>query len=579
MKQTRWIVFLMLVLSAGAAGDIVFTTDGREIEGEVTQADGVVTINTPEGQTIEVAEDDVIHIVVQRSNQPRNGSGDLPPDYNPPTVDNLPDEDPTSDPIIDGGSTAPRVITPPVVSFDLDKITRPDVIAFKYMRLIVEAPPAEAVELDQTLQIWQGRSHDQLRRIGTDWIRPDVFITKRENFTELLNDASDFARELSQVRDDDEDADTTRARLTRQLESAMLKAANSWADPEIRRFLRAVAHYQAGNYDNAADDFDYLRRAYPMVTAYHQGYGLATMEIPGQELEALAAFINALSLEPDSSAMLSNLLAGIENVPGHQVTSDVFQQARDIKETYHDAAIDSRRPQQLSWAMPTERAWLSRTSSLPVPPCDRIVYRQGWAIPVTKDLLLIDREVVRDAARVFIRLSDEALVPGTVMTNNSLRTYLPTMAMIRTREATFTPVALAAEPDYQPGNGVSFIGVGLYVEMGTDERSVQTTVLEINEKRPSAILDSLSAGEGATAVFDLQDQLVGFIEGKTDYLEDDGGDGEFIPISQPLANSLLNLAQARSSNSTRSLRKTIDPIAAEGLGFHVFAIATETFNE
>ncbi len=573
MKRTRWIVLLAWTFSAIAAGDVVFTKDGREIEGQVTQADGIVTVTTPEGGTIEIPKEDVLGIAVE---PPEKQEADLPPDYNPPVTDDLPDTPPDMNPAIDTDSQAPRIITPPTVSLDLDKITRPEPIAFRYMRLIAEATPDEAVELDRTLQIWQGHCHDRLRKIGTDWVKPDVYGEKRETFTELMDNATEIAQELAQVDDDDEDADDTRARLTRQHEAAMLRAANMWADPEIGRFLKAVAYYQAGDYDNAADEFNYLRRAYPLITAYHQGYGLAAMEVPGDELDALAAFINALSLEPDSQPMLNNLLAGIDNVPGHEARSDVFQQALEMRNTYRQSALDARRPQQLSWAMPTSRAWLCRNDSLPMPPCDRIVYRQGWAIPVAQDTLLIDRAVVRDAERVFIQIDDDTLVPATALSTNSLKQYLPTMAMVQTQEATFTPVPVAAEPDYDTGRGVTFTGVGLYVEMGTEERSVQSLISEMDEKWPADIVDTVSAGEGSTAVFDLEDQLVGFLMGKTDYLEDGGGDGKFVPLSQPLRNSLLRIARTKPSTK-RSLREAIEPVSAEGTGFHVYAISTETF--
>jgi tetratricopeptide (TPR) repeat protein len=578
MKQIRWIVFLLLALPAIAGADVVFTSDGREIAGQVTEADGVVTITQANGDVTEVPEDEVIYIV-RRDEDGGNGSTDLPTDYAPPVMDELDNDEPTSEPAVDTSDESPRVITPPAVRFRLEDITRPDVIAFMYMRRIADAHGDNLVELDQTLQIWQGRAHDQARKVGNDWVTPNVFAARRENFEDLLDDATTLARELARIDDDDEDAEDTRAQLQRQLAAALLRAANSWADPEIRRFLQAVAYYQAEDYRSAARLFEQLRRDYPMVTAYHQGYGLSATMVSGQELDALSAFINALELEPESAAMLANLQEGLDNVPGSQTRDEIFQEALAVRERYRDSALETRPPANLTWVMPTSRGWLCRSGVLPLPSCDRIVYRQGWAIPVAADTLLVDREVTRDAGRVFIRIDEDTVVPAEVLRSNSLQSQLPMMAMIRTREAVFTPLQAIAEPNCSVGDGASFTALGLYTEMGTDPRHVATVVAEVLDGRPTVLMDALAAGESATAVTDSQGRLLGFLEGKTDYLATDGGEDAFIPISPDLGRQLVSLAQRRRNDSSRSIREPIEPIAVQGGGFQIFAIATETFDE
>ena len=75
-------LFFVAVLTIAARADIVYLSNGREIEGKATRKGDQVIIETPEGKTRTVAEKDVLYIAVgpirkhSSSSKPTSGKSD-----------------------------------------------------------------------------------------------------------------------------------------------------------------------------------------------------------------------------------------------------------------------------------------------------------------------------------------------------------------------------------------------------------------------------------------------------------------------------------------------------------------------
>ena len=593
----RSLLCLLLVAAWAclAPGDIVYTRGGGRHEGTVRREGETVFVETDAGEVVEIPADQVLYIST-------SSLADLP--------EGPADDGETSPPADDGtGGTGDEPVAPPPAppvsaddftggiapaaqAFSIDEATRPESIAFILMRQTAAAEtPRQAREIARQVQQWQAAAHDRQRRVGGKWMRPGDFTRSRQRFGELLADARQTARELADVDDDDQGADKKRADLRSALNAKLLRAAGVWIDDDIRMFLTGIAHYQTESYSLAIQAFERCRNAHPIVSAYQQGYGLALMEMPDRELDALAAFLDELRLDPDNKLALLRVTDAIENVPGARIKDALFAQAEETVAQYPESAFRAKR--KLVWHMPGEKDWSTKTGTLPVPFYDRLVYRQGVAVPIGSHTLLLDKEVLYDALEVFVLLDDGTIVPAAVVSQRSSEGEAP-LALIRTNEATFQPVAVSEDARFNAGSAVASYGLSIFPEMGTAPRRIVGKITAVPPRPTEPAEDddddnaaegvegaieldiALAPGESASPVLTGDKRLVGFLAGRTNFRRDNGGEDELIPFTD--IAPLVEEARKASSRSSSRIKRQFEPIATEATTFVVYCISSETLD-
>jgi len=587
---------MLLVVAAWAClapGDIVYIRGGGRHEGTVRREGETVFVEIDDGEVVEIPADQVLYIST-------SSLADLP--------DEAADNGETAPPADDGtGETGDELVAPPPAppasaddftggitpaaqTFSMDEATRPESIAFILMRQAAAAEtPRQAREIARQVQQWQAAAHDRQRRVGGQWLRPGDFTRSRQRFGELLVEARKTAKELADVDDDDQDADEKRADLRGALNTKLLRVAGVWIDDDIRMFLTGIAHYQTESYSLAIQAFERCRNAHPIVSAYQQGHGLALMKMPDRELDALAAFLDELRLDPDNKLALLRVADAMENVPGTRIRDAWFTQAEEMVAQYPESAFRIKR--KLVWHMPGEKDWSTKTGSLPVPLYDRLVYRQGIAVPIGSHTLLLDKEVLRDALAVFVLLDDGTIVPATILSQRSSDGVVP-LALVRTNEATFQAVAVSEDAQFHTGSAVATYGLSIFPEMGTAPRRIVGKITAVPpepaddddgdddaaEGLEGAIeLDiALAPGESASPVLTGDKRLVGFLAGRTNFRRDNGGEDELIPFTDIVP--LVEEARKSSSRSSSRIKRQFEPIATEATTFVVYCISSETLD-
>ena len=331
------------------------------------------------------------------------------------------------------------------------------------------------------------------------------------------------------------------------------------------------------------------------------------MAMPDRELDALAAFLDELRLDPDNKLALLRVTDAMENVPGARIRDALFAQAEEMVAQYPESAFRAKR--KLVWHMPGEKTWSTRTGTLPVPLYDRLVYRQGVAVPVGSHTLLVDREVLRDALEVFILLDDGTIVPAAAVSQHSSDGE-PPLAVVRTNEATFQAVAVSEDAQFNAGSAVATYGLSIFPEMGTTPRRIVGKITAVparpdetneddeaddddgdeaddddgdggdtdDEENVIALEVSIALvpGESASPVLTGDKRLVGFLAGRTNFRRDNGGEDELIPFTD--IAPLVEEARKSSSRSSGRIKRQFEPIATEATTFVVYCISSETLD-
>ncbi|HDZ19879.1 hypothetical protein LCGC14_0315560 [marine sediment metagenome] len=562
-----WFV-LIAILAGTLTADIVYTKDGRKIQGAVSHEADTVIIKTDDGVVV-IPADQVVHIAVETVDEPVDEPAETTPKPPPP---------PPAPPEGDAAAAAAAK------RFSQDKATRPESIVFMLMRRLAATPRGGDVsELRRRVKIWQAKAHDRERRIGGKWLRPGDVTIRRQKFYKEMETLTELSRDLAAVKDkhtdtdkDRKKAEKKRARLRSQIATAMRKTAETWPDEEIRNFLRGIAYYQVKNYASAAKAFERARKSNPLVAAYHQGEGLALVMVEGRELDGVAALVKELHLRRDKPEVARRLSEALKKVPGSKTHENVFKDARALVNSYPDNWLRApRRSRRMTWQMPGRAGWPSRDNKLPEPPYDRLVVRQAIGIPVDESVLLVDREVVEDALEVFVQIDAETLVPAQVGKSRRQppRGQTRKLALVTVGDHTFTPVAISADAVFKAGDAVKAFGLGVFPEMGTTVRPLETDLTEVRGKLVPRT--RLVAGESASAVLTDDRRLVGVLAGRTDAAAKRGGRGNFIPLKA--LKTLLSKrsdARYRSSFGARA-RREVTPTPAPGTHFVVLAVFGE----
>ena len=574
---------VIVALTAVLAAEVVYTTDGRKITGTVTRDGDSVIVDTDDGEQIVLAADDVVHIAYLPTKPDAGDDQDDPEDEEPSDPVETTDEKAPTDALPRSGfEDSSGNVVPAAITFSMADAVHPESIAFMLMRRVRASPGnRETLELRQQIDHWQAASHDRLRRVGGSWIKPGEFTIRRDKYARQLLVVRNAAEELEDVDDEvkaerlsESDAKLKRRRLKAELIREMKHAAAMWADPAVRSFLEGITLYREEDWESALTAFEKAREANPLVAAYHQGAALAMMQINGRELDALATTLDELLLHPEDPEALQRVKYAMQRTPGHLTENEQFQRADALVEAYPDNSTTKRRSRGFQWQMPGKAGWLVRDRTLPDPPYDRIIVRQAAGVPVAENVLLVDREVVDGALEVFVRIDADTMAVALVGRRPSRETDdTHDLALIWVVGYVFSPVAVSPDAVFKPGDAAEAFGVNRFPEMGGEIRNVRSQLtLDGAGLRPEQLL---APGESGSAVLTSDRRLAGYLCARTEVLEDDGGEGRFIPQKRFCEAIAKPTTRSSTSSRRRSNQRVITWRQADGDAFVVYGLFGE----
>ncbi len=176
-------LFFIAVLTIAARADIVYLSNGGEIEGKATRKGDHVIIETPEGKTRTVAEKDVLYIAVgpirkhSSSSKPTSGKSGANRAADHPDRISLP-----------AGGAAGGAIP-------ISQLSQPESIIFILMRTRPAAEGVKRAQLEERIHHFRILAHDRKRQVRGEWFSPDSYIRRRKAFGEILKDAESDIRQ------------------------------------------------------------------------------------------------------------------------------------------------------------------------------------------------------------------------------------------------------------------------------------------------------------------------------------------------------------------------------------------------
>ncbi|RPI61673.1 MAG: hypothetical protein EHM48_05260 [Planctomycetaceae bacterium] len=538
MKKLITILFLGMFLCQPAMADSVYLRDGRKLEGKVTKSGDNVIIETSGGkETVSAA--DVIYIAPDAGDTPTSGSA---------------------------GAVTPSVDGPTAVG--VDQVTRPETMVFQFMRKLTTAIPGdESLALRKQLETWRAAVHDRKRKVGSNWLAPKDFISRRAAYDENNKELQDVIKKIKPAV----------AGTPRDMGPAWLKmrqTAMLWNDPVIRNFLMAITDYQSGNYQQSYTLFRQLHADEPAFAAFAQGEAVALCEL-GDGLKALTPAMEFIKMRPDAPEALALLRRAIQKTSGAEAKNPLFLAAKELSEKYGELpASTSTQNKMPNWLMPGK--WTFKDETLPMPPVDRYTVRQAVAVAVTGDTLLVDSAALVDATEIMVRIDKNTVVPAVVrkLSTTTKTGPMPALTLLTVPGYVFAP---ATRDEFAELNDkdATISSLGIFEEMGSRIRQTSDT-LQVADSQVK-VSGKLLPGEGAAPIL-AEDQLAGFLAGKTDPAADDGGTDQLIPLAQ--INQMIRLAAKTSSGSgSTKLKRTGGPQTAEGKTFIVYAVSGEKFED
>ncbi len=548
MRKMIPAALVCLALVPPALGDVVLMKNGKAHQGQVTREGNRVLIKKALA-TIAVDIKDVEKII--RSETPSTRPAERP--FTPtPTL---------------GTPTRPE-----------DRFTHPESHVFLTMRRLAATPGGlDGYTLREQIKQWRAKVHDGDRMFRRKWISPRDAERARDKFAETLARSRDLVSKIRRVSTTTSSGRAQRAKLRRSLGTYFRQAADVWPDELMREFLLAAAHLESLNYTAALQSFDRCSRTAPRVAAFRQGAALA-LAGRNRKIEALAACLDVLHLQPNSREAYDLVARAMEDTPGKLMAEPTFQTATEILALYETPTRKSYLRRGTTWLMPG-RPWIGRENTLPTPPYDRLVFRQVVGVPVAGNALLVDHGALAEALEVFVAIDARTVVPaspqrtGTYGTLGTRRKTNVPVGLVTIEDFVFTPLEVGAA--LAKGQAVTAYGLGLYEEMGSQVRPVATVVQGVEADGTPRLSQKLVAGEVAGPVVGKDGRLVGFLEGKTDPMAEDGGPDRFVPVSA-LADLIRRASRTRSYfGGYGRVKRKITPKPAQGRYFVVFITAAE----
>jgi tetratricopeptide (TPR) repeat protein len=571
----RYIMIWFLCIGACVAwSDTVYLDDGTEVEGKVVRTEKEVRVTTADGKTQTIAASKVLYVASDKAK-----ADDSPIATDSSTGADAPISAPPS------GEGRIRSISPVGIAEGgrrKEKITLPQTMIFSLQRRMEGVSDAAKAKWSSQLHKYRALAHDRCRKFNGKWYDPKEFTLRRERYIATLNEAKAAFKSVKK--------ESKRKKLTQNEESLnrrwtaagykkLREAAGVWTDPLVRMFLLGIVSMDRKDYSQAEKLFKQCVLQNPEVAVFHQGLG-ETLRRHGKYVEALQSFLTLESLMPGSKDALQLLSAALRAVPGDMKQTSAFLRATArLKEAGYVAPKKKRSRRSSQSSRATTIVWLfpggrvsQREHTLPVPPMDRVVIRQGIAVPISKHKLLIDRQVVEDAAAIRIQFK-----PGEYITldakdfkvskdKNSNRLF----SLLEVDDIEFTPVDIA--PDLPSSNeAVIAHAVDFLAEMGRRPRSGRLR-LKVDEDVVTPSL-GLLAGEASAPVFDRTGALLGFLTGRTDW-ESDDENKTFLPI-QPWEGAIEKIRNKKKRRPRSSKGESIEPEKVTGTTFLVRALHQE----
>ena len=591
MAQARRIILALWLIAGIASGDVVYLKSGKRYEGQVTRKGDKVFVKMKLA-TLSFDANDVISI---RKTAPKTEPS-LPP--------------------VPSSPRPPR----PGNTFSIGEATRPEPIAYISMRNLAALPAgAEREQARTQWERWRADAHDRKRKIGPDWVAPREFVRRRKAYEQFVREAQQHLRKIRRTvrgKENDKDKAENRAALTAGL-SLLHRAATSWCDPLLRRFLLGIVAQERGLHAKAEDHFRQCCQDAPRVAMFHQARAMALAGL-GRPLDALQEAMTVFRLRPGTKEGFAVLDAAMKKVPGERTKSTQYKEAGEMLSAYDRDSLKRRSTSRGTVWLSPGRNWTVRDAGLPIPTMDRLEFLQAVGVPVGPHALLVDAAAVGDAQRVFVQVGPKTLAAGTVQRTGYVKEgKAHKLALVTVAEFEFTPVAAGEEekrssssrrpgknkapttrsakdkdkapaasasdaadpaPAWTKGQAVTAHAVGIYEQMGSRVRKVKGKVLEIApEGVPTAISAKLLAGEGAGMVLAEDGRLVGVLMGKTDVAVLNGGPDELIPL--PELAKLLKRAMSASPGRGRGVKRTAPPEPVAGQVFVVYGTIGEKFEE
>jgi len=550
MRKVCWIMLVVAVLSGRVWADVVYLRSGKTYEGEAVRKGDTVRIRHAYG-VVEVDAAEVIHI--ERTE---------------------PSSKPSSRP---AGQPSPQAGGKRLA---IQNATQPEPIIFALMRnLAAMQPGRETHLLRREIERWRIMAHDRKRKVGLEWLGPEDFTRRRQTFLRYLKEAEDLYRLARRSSKRTPKGRAERKRHEARAAARLQQAARVWADPLIRSFLMGIAFHQAGDFRQAQAMFRRCRKSAPLVAAFCQGDGMALLAAK-RELDAVAAFSDALRLRPDSREALDALRDAMRQTPGARTKQPQYLAAAELVSTYEDTGQNYRR-RGMSWLMPG-KAWYVRDSMLPAPPYDRLVFKQAVGVPVGEGSLLVDESVAKGALEMFVRIDEATVVPGTIGRSGGYygrKTTDAPLVVVHVGEVAFTPLKAEADHKFQAAESVTIYALDIYEEMSKEVRPIAGRIVAVEDEGVLKLSGGISAGEGAAPVVTGDGRLAGFLAGKIDVKADGGGQDRFIPLAR--FESLLERASRKSGGSGayslygRRARRTIKRRNVKGDHFVVYGTFAE----
>lgn len=540
-------LLIWLVLAGAAAGDIVVMKDGKIHQGQVTRQGNRVLIKKALA-TIAVDAQDVERIIQSETPSTRPAEKPFAPTA---TLD-----------------------TPQSAE---DRFTRPESHVFLAMRQLAVMPSGpNAYTLSERIKQWRAKVHDRERKVRGKWISPKDMEQARDKYAEILGETRDLVSRIRRAGATTASGRAQQAGLRRSLATYFRRAAEVWPDDLMRDFLAAVADLEGLNYNGAIQRLRKCGAAAPRVAAFRQGVG-AALAAQDRKIEALAEYLAVLHLQPDSRDAYQLVARAVDDAPGDLMADATFVLAKEILGLYE---APTRRPyldRGITWLMPG-RPWLGRELTLPTPPYDRLVFRQAVGVPIAKHGLLVDSGALEDALEIFVAIDAKTTVPAKAQRTSTFGTRArkpPPVELVAVEDFELAALKTDAEALPAKGQAVTFFGLNLYEEMGSEVRPVPAVIQQAGGDGALGVSEKLLAGEAAGPVITKDGQLVGFLEGKTDPMTDGGGDDRYTPVGE--LDSLLKQADRTrgSFGGYGRVKRKVTPKPAPGQYFVVFITAAE----
>ena len=557
-RKTGGLVLLVLcgAIVAASRADVVYLKNGNSYRGTVLSRTETLVIVKVGGKEIKVPAEDVLLVSFDSPDQPESVVAE------PGAADEMPD----------------ALSGLPVRPFTADDATLPDSIVFMLMRDMASSTGLSRQSLAEHVNRWKIAAHDRNRRTGPDWASPEQFAARRAAFAERLKQAQDLAKEARGSEWKDRSSQRMDRRKLLAAIARLNSAAPQWPDPLLREFLMGLVALKAEQYEVAAGRFRNCVQTAPRVPAFRQAYGRAMLELK-RYATALTELTELLRLAPGSPEAMELLEEAMQKTPGGLIKDPAYVEARKLLDEYEARETRGYSRAGETWLMPGRPWSVSETLLLPTPPYDRLVFRQGVAVPVGESTLIVDARVLEGAEDIFIRLGPETLVAADRSGSSfgsSGRKKEP-LALVRAEGVVFTPLKFERDTPPRAGQPVTLYGLSIYEEMGRAVRQIQTTVGKVGDDGTFEPADGLLAGEAAGPVISTDGRLLTFLAGKTDIEVEDGGKGLAIPPAD-FAKLIPRTSRGKSSYRTygrAGRKKSAEPLAVTGRAFVVYATAVE----